>query len=228
MNYRKVERVLINKDVLINERLQAHALDISEGGMYIHTEADFNPGSVIELRFDVDDELVKVKARIQHVQLGVGIGVKFIGLSHEDATRIKRLWEKLQHVSPVEVPGKKKVLLADYDPRSRAVYKMRLLQDDFTVIEASNGLEAFKLLQDSMPDIVVLDLRLKGIDGFKILQLMQMNPDLKAIPVLILSTRFAATDVEKAMALGVKDYLLKMTTTPTKLSEKIRAISGGS
>src|SRR4030042_4405559 len=112
MSDRKVERVLIKKDVLINERLKAHALDISEGGMYIHTEADFNPGSVIELRFDVDDEPVKVKARIQHVQLGVGIGVKFIGLFHEDATRIKRLLEKFQHISPVEVPGKKKVLLA--------------------------------------------------------------------------------------------------------------------
>jgi CheY-like chemotaxis protein len=228
MSDRKVERVLIKKDVLINERLKAHALDISEGGMYIHTEADFNSGSVIELRFDVDDEPVKVKARIQHTQLGVGIGVKFIGLSHEDAMRIKRLLEKFQSISPVEVPGKKKVLLVDYDTRSRAIYKMRLLRDDFTVIEASNGLEAFKLLQDSMPDIVILDLWLEGMDGFKILQLMQMNPDLKAIPVLILSTRCVATDVEKAMALGAKDYLLKMTTTPIKLSEKIRAISGGS
>lgn len=228
MRDRKVERVLIKKDVIINGSLKAQAFDISEGGMYIHTEADFTPGSVIELRFDVDDEPVKVKARIQHTQLGVGIGVKFIGLPHEDAMRIKRLLEKLQHVSPVEVPGKKKVLLIDNDVRSKSVYKMRLLRDDFTVIEASNYPEAVKLLQDSKPDIVVLDIWQEGIDGFKILQLMQINPDLKMVPVLILSTRSVPTDVEKAMALGAKDYLLKMTTTPIKLSEKIRAISGGS
>jgi len=228
MRDRKVERVLIKKDVIINGSLKAQAFDISEGGMYIYTQAEFNSGDLLDLDFDVDGVPIKVKARVQHTQLGVGIGVKFSGLSHEESIRIKRLLERLQHVSPVEVSGKKKVLLIDNDVRSKSVYKMRLLRDDFTVFEASNYLEAVKLLQESKPDIVVLDLWQEGMDGFNILQLMQINPDLRIIPVLILSTRNVATDVEKAMALGAKDYLLKMTTTPIKLSEKIRAISGGS
>ena len=228
MRDRKVERILIKKDVIINGSLKAQAFDISEGGMYIYTQAEFNSGDLLELDFDVDGVPIKLKARVQHTQLGVGIGVKFSGLSHEESIRIKRLLERLQHVSPVEVSGKKKVLLIDNDVRSKSVYKMRLLRDDFTVFEASNYLEAVKLLQESKPDIVVLDLWQEGMDGFNILQLMQINPDLRIIPVLILSTRNIATDVEKAMALGAKDYLLKMTTTPIKLSEKIRAISGGS
>lgn len=228
MRDRKVERVLIKKDVIINGSLKAQAFDISEGGMYIYTQAEFNSGDILELDFDVDGVPIKVKARVQHTQLGVGIGVKFSGLSHEESIRIKRLLERLQHVSPVEVSGKKKVLLIDNDVRSKSVYKMRLLRDDFTVFEASNYLEAVKLLQESKPDIVVLDLWQEGMDGLNILQMMQINPDLRIIPVLILSTRNVATDVEKAMALGAKDYLLKMTTTPIKLSEKIRAISGGS
>ena len=228
MRDRKVERILIKKDVIINGSLKAQAFDISEGGMYIYTQAEFNSGDLLKLDFDVDGVPIKVKARVQHTQLGVGIGVKFSGLSHEESIRIKRLLERLQHVSPVEVSGKKKVLLIDNDVRSKSVYKMRLLRDDFTVFEASNYLEAVKLLQESKPDIVVLDLWQEGMDGFNILQLMQINPDLRIIPVLILSTRNVATDVEKAMALGAKDYLLKMTTTPIKLSEKIRAISGGS
>jgi CheY-like chemotaxis protein len=228
MRDRKVERVLIKKDVIINGSLKAQAFDISEGGMYIYTQAEFNSGDLLDLDFDVDGVPIKVKARVQHTQLGVGIGVKFSGLSHEESIRIKRLLERLQHVSPVEVSGKKKVLLIDNDVRSKSVYKMRLLRDDFTVFEASNYLEAVKLLQESKPDIVVLDLWQEGMDGLNILQLMQINPDLRIIPVLILSTRNVATDVEKAMALGAKDYLLKMTTTPIKLSEKIRAISGGS
>jgi CheY-like chemotaxis protein len=227
MRDRKVERVLIKKDVIINGSLKAQAFDISEGGMYIYTQAEFNSGDLLDLDFDVDGVPIKVKARVQHTQLGVGIGVKFSGLSHEESIRIKRLLERLQHVSPVEVSGKKKVLLIDNDVRSKSVYKMRLLRDDFTVFEASNYLEAVKLLQESKPDIVVLDLWQEGMDGLNILQMMQINPDLRIIPVLILSTRNVATDVEKAMALGAKDYLLKMTTTPIKLSEKIRAISGG-
>ena len=228
MRDRKVERILIKKEVTINDNLKAQAFDISEGGMYIYTQAEFNSGDLLDLDFDVDGVPIKVKARVQHTQLGVGIGVKFSGLFHEESIRIKRLLERLQHVSPVEVSGKKKVLLIDNDVRSKSVYKMRLLRDDFTVFEASNYLEAVKLLQESKPDIVVLDLWQEGMDGLNILQLMQINPDLRIIPVLILSTRNVATDVEKAMALGAKDYLLKMTTTPIKLSEKIRAISGGS
>ena len=228
MQDRKEERVLIKKDVIINGSLKAQAFDISEGGMYIHTQVEFIQGAILDLSFDADEGPIKVKAMVRHTQQGIGIGVKFIGLSHEDVTGIKRLLEKFQHISPVEVSGKKKVLLIDNDVRSKSVYKMRLLRDDFTVIEASNYLEAVKLLQESKPDIVVLDLWQEGMDGFNILQLMQINPDLRIIPVLILSTRNVATDVEKAMALGAKDYLLKMTTTPIKLSEKIRAISGGS
>jgi CheY-like chemotaxis protein len=228
MRDRKAERILIKKEVTINGSLKAQAFDISEGGMYIYTQAEFNSGDILELDFDVDGVPIKVKAKVQHTQLGVGIGVKFSGLSHEESIRIKRLLERLQHVSPVEVSGKKKVLLIDNDVRSKSVYKMRLLRDDFTVFEASNYLEAVKLLQESKPDIVVLDLWQEGMDGFNILQLMQINPDLRIIPVLILSTRNVPTDIEKAMALGAKDYLLKMTTTPIKLSEKIRAISGGS
>jgi len=228
MKNRKVERVSIKKDVIINGSLKAQAFDISEGGMYIYTQAEFMQGAILDLSFDVDEGPIKVKARVQHIQLGVGIGVKFSGLSHEELIRIKRLLERLQHLSPVEVSGKKKVLLIDNDVRSKSVYKMRLLRDDFAVFEASNYLEAVKLLQESKPDIVVLDLWQEGMDGFNILQLMQINPDLRIIPVLILSTRNVATDVEKAMVLGAKDYLLKMTTTPIKLSAKIRAISGGS
>ena len=227
MRDRKAERILIKKEVTINGSLKAQAFDISEGGMYIYTQAEFNSGNLLELDFDVDGVPIKVKAKVQHTQLGVGIGVKFSGLSHEESIRIKRLLERLQHVSPVEVSGKKKVLLIDNDVRSKSVYKMRLLRDDFTVFEASNYLEAVKLLQESKLDIVVLDLWQEGMDGFNILQLMQINPDLRIIPVLILSTRNVPTDIEKAMALGAKDYLLKMTTTPIKLSEKIKAILGG-
>ena len=224
MSNRKVERNLIRKDVIINGVLKAQAIDMSEGGMYIHTEADFIPGAILELSFDVDNRPIKIKAKVQHAQSGIGIGVKFIGLSHADSIKIKQMLERLQHVSPVGVSGKKKVLLVDNDERSRTVYKTRLLQDDFTVIEASKGLEAFKIIQDSRPDIIILDLWLEGMDGFKLLQLIQINPDLKMIPVMILSTRCVPGDVEKAMALGAKDYLLKMTTTPIKLSEKIRTI----
>jgi CheY-like chemotaxis protein len=223
---RKEERVLISKDVIINDTLKAQAFDISEGGMYLHTQEEFNQGAIVELSFDIDNSPIKVMAMVRHIQSGVGIGVRFIGLSREDSLRIKKLLQMLSHVSPPAVYGKKKVLLVDCDARSRSVYKTRLLRDDFTVIEASNDLEAIKLLKNSRPDIVVLDFLMEGVDSFRILELMQMDPDLKIIPVLILSSRSIPADVEKATALSVKDFSLKMTTTPVQLSEKIKELLG--
>lgn len=228
MRDRKAERVFLKKDVTVNGNLKAQAFDISEGGMYIYTHTDFNPGSVIELSFDIDDEPVKMKAIVRHTQPGVGIGVKFIGLSNEDSVRIKSILQSLSHVSVAAVAGKKKVLLIDNDIRSKSVYKTRLLRDGFSVMDASNNTEAIKLLLESKPDIVVLDFWTEGIDGFNILQFMQTTPDLKKIPVLVLSARSVTADVEKAAQLGARDFLLKMTTTPIRLSEKIGDILGGS
>lgn len=228
MRDRKEERILVQKDVVINNSLKAQAFDISEGGTYIYTQAEFQIGDMLELSFDVDDSPVRMKARVQHIQLGVGIGVKFIGLSVEDSMRIKRLLQLLSHAPAAEVTGKKKVLFIDSDVRTRSVYKTRLLRDGFFVIDASNNVEAIKLLRDSKPDIVIIDLWTEGIDGYDILQLMQMNPDMKKIPVLVLSARHIPADVEKAAQLGARDFLLKMTTTPIRLSEKIGAMSGGS
>jgi CheY-like chemotaxis protein len=223
---RKEDRVLISKDVIINDALKARAFDISEGGMYLYTEEEFNRGAVVELSFDIDDSPVKVMAMVRHTQSGVGIGVRFIGLSREDSLRIKKLLQMSSHVSPSAVSGKKKVLLIDCDVRSRSVYKTRLLRDDFTVIEASNDSEAIKLLKDSKPDIVVIDLWMEGVDSFRILQLMHTDPALKMIPVMILSSRGVPGDAEKATALGAKDFRLKMTTTPVQLSGKIKELLG--
>lgn len=227
MSGRKAERILIKKDVTINGILKALAFDISEGGMYICTQAEFIPGAMLDLSFDVDDVPIKVKARVRHTQPGVGIGVRFGGLSQEDSIRIKRLLQTFSRVFPVEVSGRKKVLLVDDDAQTRSIYKMRLFQDGFYVIEASNGLEAIRSMQDSMPDIIVLDLWMECMDGFKVLQLMQMNPDLKMIPVLVLSARSVPADVEKAIGLGAKEYLVKMTTTPKRLSQKVKEVLGG-
>jgi CheY-like chemotaxis protein len=226
MSDRKEERVLITKDVVINSKLKARTIDISKGGMYIYTQEEFIKGDIIDLSFDVDDRTIKVKAQVSHLQPGMGIGVKFIGLSSEDSISIKKLVGELQNVFPSDISEKKKVLIIDDDVKYKSVYKTRLLRDGFAVTDASSGSEALNLLKHSMPDVIVLNLLLESKDGFEILQWMHTNMDLKMIPVLILSATSVPAEVEKAAALGVRDFLLKMTTTPVKLSERIKELLG--
>lgn len=217
---REKKRVLIQESVLINGIIRANALDISEEGMYINTQAEFVSGAVLELSFRLKDKDLRLKALVQHIQPGIGMGVRFLNLSPETYSVIRSFVEEAAEVAMK--PRERVILLVDDSTQSRAIYRNKLTLDGFTVIEASDGIEALKSLQENKPDLVILDLWMEGIDGFKLLQLMNLNPDLKNIPVLILSARSVPGDIQKALALGAKDFLPKMTTTPVKLSERVK------
>ncbi len=217
---RKKKRVLIQESVIINGIMKAYALDISEDGMYISTQAEFIPGAVLELSFKLNDRDIKVKAIVQHVQPGIGMGVRFVNSSPEAYSVIRDFVNESSEV--VTRPKERVILLVDDSAQSRAIYRNKLSLDGFTVIEASDGIEAFKRLQEKRPDLVILDLWMEGMDGFKLLQLMKLNPELKDIPVIILSARSIPQDIQKAIALGAREFLPKATTTPVKLSERVK------
>ena len=71
-------------------------------------------------------------------------------------------------------------------------------------------------------DLVVLDLYMDKLDGFRVLSIMRQNQEWKSIPVLVLSARSALAEVDKAVAAGATEFLVKMTTTPAKLSKRVR------
>ena len=222
---RQKKRVMIQQDVIINGILKASALDISGEGMYISTQAELLSGAVLDLSFKINDAPITAKAVVRHAQPGIGIGVKFISLIPEHYTLIRNFVEQSEGVTAT-IAGKpgRKILLVDDSAQSRAIYRNKLNLEGFSVIEASNGVEALKHLQEMMPDLVILDLWMEGIDGFKILQLMQLNPNFKDIPVIVLSARSVPADIQRAISLGAREYLPKMSTSPVKLAEKAKEI----
>ncbi len=88
------KRALIDREVIINGIIRAEALDISEDGLYIYTQANFIPGAIFEASFKINNENIKAMARVQHVQPNVGVGVKFVELSAPDADKIKQFLEE--------------------------------------------------------------------------------------------------------------------------------------
>jgi CheY-like chemotaxis protein len=217
MNARTKPRVLTQKEVTINGSIHAHCFDINEEGMYIQTETVFTSKDVIDLNFEVDGKIISVKASVRHLEPDFGIGVKFINLGPED----KAALGKFITIKSSAESGLKLVMIVDSSEQQRAVYKYRLQQDGCGVIEAANGTDAFKILQLTQPDIVVLDNQSEGINAFKLLQFMKTKAELKDIPAIILTSRFIPEELNQAMSLGIKDYLVKATTSPNKLSEKV-------
>lgn len=217
---------LLKKEIIINDIIKGYISDISEIGMYIHAQVEFLPAAILDLSFTINEKQIKVKGVVQHIQPGVGIEIIFLNLLPDDLSDIK----KFLHLQSTKLEKKsevKKILLVDDNAQLRSAYRNKLIEDGFNVIEAQSGTEAFMRLQEMRFDIVVLDLWIEGIDGFKILHLMKVNPRLKDIPVIILSARSTPADLEKAFALGAKDYMVKTSASPAKLVEKIKEILGG-
>lgn len=226
MKNRKKNRVLLQKDIIINNIIKGYVLDISDGGMFIHTQAEFIRGARVDLNFTLNERPIQVRGSVQHMQPGVGIGIKFLNLSTDDFSFINDLLRSQPHMISEETKTKN-ILLVDDNAQTRAMYRSRLMSDGFTTVEARNGTEALKKLQETKFDLVVLEIWTEGLDGFKILQLMKINPELRDIPVIVLSARSTPADLDKAMVLGAKDYLVKMVTSPVKLSEKVKSTLKG-
>lgn len=90
MHDKRKKRVKITQNVMINHKLAAEGLDLSEAGIYIYTKYNFIQGSIIEVSFELGHERVDVFGVVQHAQHGIGVGVEFIGLTKEIKGKIKK------------------------------------------------------------------------------------------------------------------------------------------
>lgn len=116
------------------------------------------------------------------------------------------------------------VLLVDDDRFSRSVLQQIVASEpDHEVTVAEDGKQAWELLGDRTRtfDLVFLDLTMPVMDGFELLQHIRENPVLGTTEVIVVTGSRATPAFRRAMALGIKDYLLK-PVPPGRLVAKLR------
>jgi DNA-binding response OmpR family regulator len=117
----------------------------------------------------------------------------------------------------------KKILIVEDDKFLRELLQSKLEKEkDFSVVVAQDGEEGFRKAQEESPDLVLLDLILPGVDGFEILKRIKNNPAISDTKVIVLSNLGQTEDVDRAMNLGAKDYLIKAHFTLEEIVEKVR------
>ncbi len=99
----------------------------------------------------------------------------------------------------------------------------RLPRLGFEVVVAADGEQGVAMAETEAPDLILMDLRLPGIDGWEATRRIKAAPATKAIPVIALSAHAMAGDREKALAAGCDDYDTKPIDFP-KLVERIQTI----
>lgn len=117
---------------------------------------------------------------------------------------------------------KKKIMIVEDDSFVMDIYHTKLEQENFEVIEAVNGVEAMKKLQEVSPDIILLDIIMPYMDGLEVLQKIKGDDKLKNIPVVLLTNLSQKEEVNRGLELGANDYLIKSHFTPSEVLEKIK------
>jgi DNA-binding response OmpR family regulator len=101
------------------------------------------------------------------------------------------------------------ILLAEDDRLLRKAAETALRRHGFHVLAASNGDEALRLAFSEIPDLVLLDLIMPGVQGYEVLKALKNNKATAAIPVVILTNLGGDSDVQRALDAGAAAYAIK-------------------
>ena len=121
-----------------------------------------------------------------------------------------------------------RVALVDDQALVRAGFRALLdAQDDIEVVgEAANGDDAIRLVQAARPDIVLMDIRMPGLDGLSATGVLAADPDLAGSRIVILTTFELDEYVFEALRIGAAGFLVK-DTEPAELIRAVRAVAEG-
>jgi twitching motility two-component system response regulator PilG len=116
---------------------------------------------------------------------------------------------------------KKKILVVEDSPTTRKVVVLTLKQKGYLLVEAKDGLEALSKINDERPDLVLLDIILPKMDGYRILSIIKKTPELKDTPVIMLTSKDGLVNRVKGRLAGSTAYLTK-PFEPNDLIETVR------
>ena len=117
---------------------------------------------------------------------------------------------------------KLKVLLIEDEKEVAELYRLKLSLDGYSVEVAENGEIGLKKALSEDPELIFLDIKMPGMDGFEVLKHLRENEITKKTPVVILSNFDEQEMIEKGLTLGANEYLIKSQFTPADLSAKAK------
>lgn len=102
-----------------------------------------------------------------------------------------------------------RILVVDDEADLVAVLRFGLESEGFDVIEAYDGESGLRRAQQDLPDLLVLDLMLPKLDGYKVCRMLKFDERFRHIPIIILSARAQDEDRRLALEMGADQYLTK-------------------
>jgi CheY-like chemotaxis protein len=118
-----------------------------------------------------------------------------------------------------------KILIAEDNATNRELFRELLEARGYTVVEACDGTEALQMMEQALPDILLLDIGMPVLDGFAVVRAIRENPRLAALPVLAVTAYAMQGDRERVLESGFDGYLSKPINATSLARELERLLS---
>jgi DNA-binding response OmpR family regulator len=118
---------------------------------------------------------------------------------------------------------KKRILIVDDEADLMEVLSLRLQAYDYDVITASDGQEGLDKARLEKPDLIILDLMLPKIDGYKVCRMLKFDEKFKQIPIILFTARAQESDIKLGKEVGADAYVTK-PFEPAILLTKIKEL----
>ena len=116
----------------------------------------------------------------------------------------------------------KTILLVEDDDRLASVYETRLQAEGFTTKRVANGEDALAMALQVKPDLILLDVMMPKVSGFDVLDILRNTPETANIKIIMLTALSQESDKQRAVSLGVDDYLIKSQVVIADVVDRVK------
>ena len=114
------------------------------------------------------------------------------------------------------------LLVVEDDLMLARMYADKLKSEGFEVDIAYDGFEGFEKMKLEKPSLVLMDIMMPNLDGLKTLEKAKKDPDIKDIPIIILTNLTGSSEMKQALREGATGYIVKSEFTPAEVVKKIK------
>ncbi|MBL7057721.1 response regulator [Patescibacteria group bacterium] len=116
------------------------------------------------------------------------------------------------------------ILIVEDDYFLLNIYSTKFEGENYKVFVASNGMEGLDLVKVKSPDIILLDILMPKLDGFGFLREIKKDKKTDGIPIILLTNLSQRKDIDRGLAMGADDYLVKAHFMPSEVVEKVEGL----
>lgn len=118
-----------------------------------------------------------------------------------------------------------KILIADDEPHIIRIVKDKLTNAGYQVITVDNGTDALKKAEEFLPDMILLDVMMPGLNGFEVCKNLRQNTAFEKVPIFLLTAKGQARDIEEGYECGANKYITKPFSPRALLKEIEEALA---